>query len=207
MDWASILWNKTSQKLRNCPNSRYSSIVKFGRNCENLVNFYQFGLERSEFITIMYGQTQNFFCHCHCHLRVFKMSSKIPLWGCSLVIVFLIVFCWSGHVFSSLWSNVWEVKSLKDCSLKVFSKCICHCHCLCVCLRVCVFVWVLSLSYRICLSFVTQASTYNYCNVSSGLSGEFLHIILSKRVHSDKSHTAQHFSAPDCALLKCSWRQ
>ena len=48
------------QKLRNCPNSRYSSIVKFGRNCENLVNFYQFGLEGSEFITMMYGQTQNF---------------------------------------------------------------------------------------------------------------------------------------------------
>ena len=66
--------DKTSQKLRNCPNSRYSkysrysSIVKFGRNCENLVNFYQFGLEGSEFITMMYGQTQNF--------------SLIAIWGC-----------------------------------------------------------------------------------------------------------------------------
>ena len=47
-------------------------------------------------------------------------------------------FCWSGHVFSSPWSNVSKVKSLKDCSLKVFSKCICHC--LCICLRHCLFV-------------------------------------------------------------------
>ena len=39
-------------------------------------------------------------------------------------------FCWSGHVFSSPWSNVSKVKSIKDCSLKVFSKCICHCLCL-----------------------------------------------------------------------------
>ena len=46
-------------------------------------------------------------------------------------------FCWSGHVFSSLWSNVSRVKSLKDCSLKVFSKCNCHCHCLCLCLCIC----------------------------------------------------------------------
>ena len=29
-------------------------------------------------------------------------------------------FCWSGHVFSSLWSNVSKAKSLEDCSLKVF---------------------------------------------------------------------------------------
>ena len=46
-------------------------------------------------------------------------------------------FSLSGHVFSSLWSNVSEVKSLKDRSLKVFSKCICHHHCLCVCLSHC----------------------------------------------------------------------
>ena len=30
-------------------------------------------------------------------------------------------FCWSGHIFSSAWSNVSKVKSIKDCSLKVFS--------------------------------------------------------------------------------------
>ena len=116
-------------------------------------------------------------------------------------------FCCSDHVFSSLEemsqrSQVSKI-ALWRCFLNVFVIVF-----FCVCLRVYVFVWVLSLSYRICLSFVTQASTYNYCNVSSGLSGEFLHIILFNRVHSDKSHTAaQHFSAPDCALLKCSWRQ
>ena len=49
-------------------------------------------------------------------------------------------FCWPGHVFSSLWSNVSKVKSLKDCSLKVFSKCHCLCLCLCICLCRCVFV-------------------------------------------------------------------
>ena len=46
-------------------------------------------------------------------------------------------FCWSGHVFSSLWSNVSKVKSLKNCTLKVLSKCNCHCHCLCLCLCIC----------------------------------------------------------------------
>ena len=51
---------------------------------------------------------------------------------------FSLFFCWSGHVFSSLWSNVSKVKSLKDCSLKVFFKCICHCHCICICR--CLFV-------------------------------------------------------------------
>ena len=40
-------------------------------------------------------------------------------------------FCYPCHVFSSLWSNVSKVKSLKDRSSKVFSKCVCHwnCHC------------------------------------------------------------------------------
>ena len=33
------------------------------------------------------------------------------------------------HVSPSLWSNVSKVKSFKDRSLKVFSKCICHCLC------------------------------------------------------------------------------
>ena len=71
------------------------------------------------------------------------MSSKIPLWRCSLnvfVIVFVfegvlqihlsLSFCLPGHVFLSLWANVFKVTSLKDHSLKVFSKCLCICHCL-----------------------------------------------------------------------------
>ena len=56
----------------------------------------------------------------------------------SLYLSWSLSFCWSGHVFSSLWSNVSKVKSLKDRSLKVFSKCICHC--LCLCLSSCPFV-------------------------------------------------------------------
>ena len=114
------------------------------------------------------GMFSKCICHSHCLSHCF--------------------FCWSGHVFSSLWSNVSKVKSLKDrslkainvfaivfvivfvvvfllfrscflitvmkclkafeskvksfrdCSLKVFSKCSCnfHCHCLCLCL--CLFV-------------------------------------------------------------------
>ena len=45
-------------------------------------------------------------------------------------------FCWSGHVFSSLWSNASMVKSHKDRSLEVFSKYIFNCLCLCHCLFV-----------------------------------------------------------------------
>ena len=41
-------------------------------------------------------------------------------------------------VFSSLWANVSKVTSLKDCSFRVFSKCICHCHCLCICICLCI---------------------------------------------------------------------
>ena len=59
-------------------------------------------------------------------------------------------FCWSGHVFSSLWSNVSKAKSLKDCSLKVFFKCICHCHCLsiCLCIRSYLFVGQVMFSHH-----------------------------------------------------------
>ena len=46
----------------------------------------------------------------------------------------LLSFCWSGRVFSSLWSNASMVKSNKDHSFEVFSKYICHCLCLCCCL-------------------------------------------------------------------------
>ena len=46
-------------------------------------------------------------------------------------------FFWSGQVSSSLWSNVANVTSLLDRSLKVFSKCICLCHCLCLCICLC----------------------------------------------------------------------
>ena len=50
-------------------------------------------------------------------------------------------FVGSGHVFSSLWSNVSKVTSLWDRSFKVLSECIClcQCHCLCLCLCHCLF--------------------------------------------------------------------
>ena len=38
--------------------------------------------------------------------------------------------CWSGHVSSSLSSNVSKVIRLWDQSYRVFSKCICHCVCI-----------------------------------------------------------------------------
>ena len=74
--------------------------------------------------------------------------SGIALWRWSLnvfvfvivfvcIFVFVIVFFWSGHVSSSLWSNVSKVASLWDCSLKVRSKCIRLCHCLCLCISLC----------------------------------------------------------------------
>ena len=61
-----------------------------------------------------------------------SLSLSLSLW---------LSFCWSGHVFSSPWSNVSKVKSLKDCSLKVFSKCICHCLCICLCSLSLSFCW------------------------------------------------------------------
>ena len=61
------------------------------------------------------------------------LSLSLPLYLSSSL-----SFCWSGHVFSSLWSNVSKVKSLKDCFSKVFSKC--NCLCLCICLCHCLFV-------------------------------------------------------------------
>ena len=64
---------------------------------------------------------------CKIWTFVFWWSLSLSLWLSSSL-----SFCWSGHVFSSPWSNVSKVKSLKDCSLKVFSKCICICHCLCL---------------------------------------------------------------------------
>ena len=48
----------------------------------------------------------------------------------SLSLPLSLSFCWSGHVSSPLWSNVSMVKSPKDCSLKVLSKCLCHYLCL-----------------------------------------------------------------------------
>ena len=65
-----------------------------------------------------------------CHLKVFKMSSKIPLWGCSLnvfaiVIVFLIVF-FVGQVMFSHHSGQMSQRPKSQRSLIEGSKCICH---------------------------------------------------------------------------------
>ena len=92
------------------------------------------------------------FCWCSLNVFVivivfvFVVVSKIALSGCSLnafviVFVFVIVVAHFGQmdsVFSSLWANVSKVTSLKDCSFRVFSKCICHCHCLCICICLCI---------------------------------------------------------------------
>ena len=149
------LFLKTSQKLRNCPNSRYSKyssysrIVKFGRKCEiwsTPISLVLKGL--TEFITI--GQTQTFsrIAIRGCSLNISKnhslglLSKCICHRHCLCLCLCCCLFVGSGHVLLSLWSNVSKVKSLKDCSLAVFSKCICHwlCHCLCICLRRCLFV-------------------------------------------------------------------
>ena len=49
----------------------------------------------------------------------------------SLYLSLSLSFCWSGHGCSSLGSDVSNVTSLQDCSLRVFSKCLCLCICLC----------------------------------------------------------------------------
>ena len=55
----------------------------------------------------------------------------------SLSLCLSLPFFWSGHVSSSLGSNVSKVTGLLDCSLKLFSKCICLCNCLCLCICLC----------------------------------------------------------------------
>ena len=55
----------------------------------------------------------------------------------SLYLSLSLSFFGSGHVSSSLWSNVSEVTSLWDCSLVEFPKCICLCHCLCLRIYLC----------------------------------------------------------------------
>ena len=53
----------------------------------------------------------------------------------SLSLPFSLSFCLSGHVFSSLQSNVSKVTSLTDRSLKVFSSCTFLCLCPCLFVR------------------------------------------------------------------------
>ena len=76
----------------------------------------------------------------------------------SLYLSLLLSFCWSGHVFSSLWSNVSKVKSLENCSLKVFSKCICHCLCICLCICFCSCLFV--------GQFMFSHDPHQFCEVS-----------------------------------------
>ena len=57
----------------------------------------------------------------------------------SLYLSLSLYFCWSGHGCSSLGSDVSKVTSLQDCSLRVFSKCLCLCHVLCLCICLCNF--------------------------------------------------------------------
>ena len=89
------------------------------------------------FIIVFFGQVM---CPCHSdQMSQRSQVSRIALWryfqnvfDFIIVSVFVIVFFWSGHVSSSLLSNVAKVTSLWNRSLKVFSKCICFCHCLCL---------------------------------------------------------------------------
>ena len=82
----------------------------------------------TEFITI--GQTQTFsrIAIRGCSLNISKnrssgvLSKCICHRHCLCLCLCCCLFAGSGHVFSSLWSNVSKVKSLKDwrCSLNVF---------------------------------------------------------------------------------------
>ena len=75
-----LLKKKTSQKLRNCPNSRYSKysrIVKFGQDCEILAFSGNFS------ITYILYEFSMIIC-----------TINIALWRCSLnVFVIVFVFC------------------------------------------------------------------------------------------------------------------
>ena len=67
-------------------------------------------------------------------ISVSKVTMSLSL---SLSLSLLLSFCWSGHVSSSLWSNVSMVTGLLGRSFRVFSKCLCHCLCLCLCHCLC----------------------------------------------------------------------
>ena len=79
---------KTSQKLRNCPNSRYSEysrIVKF--NQPPSVWYGRVWIHNNELMFRLANSLGLLFD------GVFLMSSKVSLWGCSLnVFVIIIVF-------------------------------------------------------------------------------------------------------------------
>ena len=110
----------------------------------------------TEFITMIYWSDSELLLDFH--PRVFSKCLQKSLIGGVLLMYLssslylfsslLLSFCWSGHVFSLLWSNVSKAKSLKDCSLKVFFKCICHCLCICLCLRCCFFVGQIMFSHH-----------------------------------------------------------
>ena len=101
---------------------------------------FVFLLVRSCFLHRSLNASPRCIYHCNClclclyvgHVMFSHASdqmskvSKIALWRCSqnvfaivTVFVFVIfaVFCWSGHVFSSLWSNVSKITSLKYLSV------------------------------------------------------------------------------------------
>ena len=90
----------------------------------------------TEFITMIYWSDSELLLDFH--PRVFSKCLQKSLIGGVLLMYLssslylfsslLLSFCWSGHVFSLLWSNVSKVKSLKE---------ICHCHCLCLCICLC----------------------------------------------------------------------
>ena len=108
----------------------------------------------------------------------------------SLYLSLSLSFCWSGHVPSSLWSNVKNVTSLQGRSLKVLSKCICL-----VIVFVFVFVivifWVRScplitlvncLKGHKCLGSLSERVLYMRLSSSLSLS---LYLSLSLSLHSN----------------------
>ena len=106
---------KTSQELR-----MLSSVIL---NCQVTMTGVNLGSQLSEMSTISHKFTSHVMC----------LSWSLYL---------LLSFFWSGHVSSSLSSNVSKVTSLWDRSLMVFSKCLCLCVCLCFCLCHCLCIWL-----------------------------------------------------------------
>ena len=106
------------------------------------VNPHQFGLEGSDWI-----HNNELLVRLRTSLGlpsegVLKMSPKIPHWGCSLnvfvivlVFVFVVVFLLVRSCILIALIKCLKGQNLKDCSLKMFFKCICHCLCICLCLR------------------------------------------------------------------------
>ena len=93
----------------------------------------------------------------HILYKVFSHCSTIKTWKEDETVI---LKTWSRLLLFLKLQKVWltesvqdksTIPSLKDCSFRVFSKCICHCHCHCLCLcSLFLCIWAIVLDVAVC---------------------------------------------------------